>query len=359
MKSRQSAAKAKVEGNDDDDLVTCRAGPVAGPWELYWLFTGQRKSRISCVQGQIGLLLLASLLAPKTCPIHSIWSQSAIHLQLHVVLPALLDCVPRMEQQRATMTAAATVLQVPELRQIILLHLPLRQLLLARRVSKDFAASIADRKVQKALWLEAASEDHIIYLPNQGARTRPRENGILPRNNAHDLSLHAKQWYKNRLEGISCNLGETIAFEAAADVPHRWPYRISKVLIPPKRAVLSNVSGAGVWTCPPLLATDKISSFAHMQVTHPPIALVTMKGDRGGEKVIKPRGGSKTIEVGGLLDEACALAQKRRAESVLVAGASRWTSIDLTVDGITGWEMLALLRGSLDYRTDQEGVYGA
>ncbi|KAK3650499.1 hypothetical protein LTR56_006204 [Elasticomyces elasticus] len=278
------------------------------------------------------------------------------------------------------MTAAATVLQVPELRQIILLHLPLRQLLLARRVSKDFAASIADRKVQKALWLEAASEDHIIYLPNQGARTRPRENGmwasgaepacritpivnpfvpLLPRNNAHDLSLHANRWYKNRVEGISCNLGETIAFEAAADVSHRWPYRILKVLIPPKRAVLSNVSGASVWTCLPLLATEKTSSFAHMQVTHPPIALVTMKGDRGGEKIIRPSGGSKTIEVGRLLDEACTLAQKRRAESVLVAGASRWTSIDLTVDGITGWEMLALLRGSLDYRTDQEGVYGA
>ncbi|KAK3638542.1 hypothetical protein LTR56_013014 [Elasticomyces elasticus] len=277
------------------------------------------------------------------------------------------------------MTAAATVLQVAELRQIILLHLPLRQLLLARRVSKDFAASIADRKVQKALWLEAASEDHIIYLPNQGARTRPRENGmwasaeepacritpivnpfipLLPRNNTHDLSLHAKQWYKNRVEGISCNLGETIAFEAAADVSYRWPYRILKVLVPPKRAVLSTASGANVWTCPPLLATDKTSSFAHMQVTHPPIALVTMKGASGGEKVIKPLSGSKTIEVGGLLDEACALAQKRRAESVLVAGALRWTSIDVIVDEITGWEMLALLRGSLDYRTDQEGVYG-
>ncbi|KAK5703133.1 hypothetical protein LTR97_004082 [Elasticomyces elasticus] len=287
------------------------------------------------------------------------------------------------------MTAAATVLQVPELRQIFLLHLPLRQLLLARRVCKDFAASIADRKVQKALWLEAASEDHTIYLPNQGARTGPRENEMwasgeepacritpivnpfippqrlsltqirLPRNNAHDLSLYAKQWYKNRVEGILCNLGETIAFEAAADVSHRWPYRILKVLIPPKRAMLSNVSGASVWTCPPLLTTDKTSSFAHMQVTHPPIALVTMKGDSGGEKIIRPSGGHKTIEVGGLLDEACALAQKRRAERVLVAGASRWTSIDKTVDDITGWEMLAMLKGSLDYRTDQEGVYGA
>ncbi|KAK5737945.1 hypothetical protein LTR17_006385 [Elasticomyces elasticus] len=278
------------------------------------------------------------------------------------------------------MTAAATVLGCPELLQIILLHLPLRQLLLAHRVCREFAANIADRKVQKALWLEAASKDHIIYLPNQGARTRPRKNGLwasgdepacritpivnpfiplLPRNNAHDLSLHARQWYKNRVEGISCNLGETIAFEAAADVSHRWPYRILKVLIPPKRAVLSNVSGASVWTCPPLLATDKTSSFAHMQVTHPPIALVTMNGDRGGEKIIRPSGGRNTIEVGGLLDEACALAQKRRAESVLVAGASRWTSIEKTVDEITGWEMLAMLRGSLDYRTDQEGVYGA
>ncbi|KAK5675334.1 hypothetical protein LTS10_012100 [Elasticomyces elasticus] len=80
---------------------------------------------------------------------------------------------------KRTKKAMSKVLGIPELREMIILHLPLRQLLLARSVSRSFAASIDTVKVRRALWLEPSSNERLRWMDHPDsmvAHQMEREN---------------------------------------------------------------------------------------------------------------------------------------------------------------------------------------
>ncbi|KAK5747431.1 hypothetical protein LTR17_000072 [Elasticomyces elasticus] len=77
---------------------------------------------------------------------------------------------------KRTKKVVSKVFGIPELREIILLHLPLRQLLFARQISRDFLATIDTVKVRRALWLETTSGQRLgwEYRPGHVAGLRPQ-----------------------------------------------------------------------------------------------------------------------------------------------------------------------------------------
>ncbi|KAK5742996.1 hypothetical protein LTR17_003008 [Elasticomyces elasticus] len=85
--------------------------------------------------------------------------------------------------------AMRKVFGISELREMIILHLPLRQLLLSRLVSRDFAATIDTVKVRQALWLEPVSSQRLKwkYHPDQISKARVAR-GIIDHGNWVDGS---------------------------------------------------------------------------------------------------------------------------------------------------------------------------
>ncbi|KAK5711039.1 hypothetical protein LTR15_012685 [Elasticomyces elasticus] len=68
------------------------------------------------------------------------------------------------KKEKRTNRVVDKVFSIPELREMIVLHLPLRQLLLARSISRAFAASINTVKVRRALWLEPSSRERLRWM---------------------------------------------------------------------------------------------------------------------------------------------------------------------------------------------------
>ncbi|KAK4945843.1 hypothetical protein LTR10_014934 [Elasticomyces elasticus] len=84
------------------------------------------------------------------------------------------------KKEKRTNRVVSKVFSIPELREMIVLHLPLRQLLLARSVSRDFAATIDTPQVRRALWLEPVSTERLTwnYRPDGVAESQTNEGLI-------------------------------------------------------------------------------------------------------------------------------------------------------------------------------------
>ncbi|KAK3630337.1 hypothetical protein LTR56_017513 [Elasticomyces elasticus] len=94
------------------------------------------------------------------------------------------------KKEKRTNRVVSKVFSIPELRELIVLHLPLRQLHLARSVSRDFAATIDTPKVRRALWLEPLSAERLTwkYHPD-GVAGSQVDKGIIDHGNWVDQGV--------------------------------------------------------------------------------------------------------------------------------------------------------------------------
>ncbi|KAK4550606.1 hypothetical protein LTR36_000185 [Oleoguttula mirabilis] len=256
--------------------------------------------------------------------------------------------------------AVAQVFSLPELCELILLGLPLRRIILSRRVCHGFEATVRkSKKIRQALWLEpVSSQQKVEWYTHAGHdggrhagdtgdwkqnahadRVVPIANPFIavtqdPRYNNFD-----SQWYCERLQGLYLGGKETVAFSGKSTC------RNFTVCLPK----LSSHRGSDR----SVLKNEPAGCFKRMALSHPASRSVAIH--TGPTTQVRDIATSASLGIDFLtLIRATACACKGKEGNtawVTLLGGEKWRVLRQTVDEITGWEMLRILHadeGELD-----------
>ncbi|KAK5120099.1 hypothetical protein LTR85_006580 [Meristemomyces frigidus] len=258
--------------------------------------------------------------------------------------------------------SVAQVFSLPELRELILLGLPLRRIILARHICSGFDATLKrSKKIRQALWLEPASTQKVEWYSHPkgggdwaGARNtgdwklNEDSDGVVPIANPFIAMFNnfRQQWYRKRLAGLYFDANETIAFSGY------WSCRVFTVHFPQfDRSDDSELE----------FPDEHVEgSFKGMVVSHPPPRSVTIHVRAEGKSIRVASSHSRGLDLLTLIRNAvraCVNAETVGSAFmwVTIVGGEKWRMLSGTVDEITGWEMLRILHadaGELHYVDD-------
>ncbi|KAK5120104.1 hypothetical protein LTR85_006585 [Meristemomyces frigidus] len=230
-------------------------------------------------------------------------------------------------------SAANKVASIPDLLENILLHLPLRHLLLAQKVSKSFHLFIHDSiKIKKTLFLTPATNETVACNSPDTTQRRPFNTG--------DWKTSIK--------------GETVEpllnpFIINASVPDMDRIRFD---LEKSCRIFGRLQARTQ-----LVAIPRRNSLASMQLTHPPVRsmhLCLHAHIRTSQDVREVR--NMTGIVYGDLIEMTEQPLVAPQGSVYMRRGKRWLTVPKPVDVLTGWEMVRLLE--LGHSERQETLMG-
>ena len=159
---------------------------------------------------------------------------------------------------------------------------------------------------------------------------------------------NSQQWYRSRPEGLYLNRGEFLCF-ADSRYPCRYfdayvPLQTVKKLAGREGYDLGDLKElTGTFNCGIGDTGTNEGLWKGMLLTHPPIEKLWTRAGGWDERtpVIAPAG----IKFGAYVAAVSALCEKTDQRSIINEGGSQWKMLPHTVDGISGYEMLAILAG--------------
>ncbi|KAK4888327.1 hypothetical protein LTR27_012778 [Elasticomyces elasticus] len=228
----------------------------------------------------------------------------------------------------------------------ILLHLPLRQLLLCNTLCRHARDTIQQsQQIKQALFLEPAADSTITWSATEGHWISPDGTWALPPllNPFVPSRLHSQEYpllrpaigvlriTGNHTKDVPLNL------ECKLDVRYgggglTWRVR--------NRPVGAGISPSRLQT----LVREEAPSLALMLLTQPPCSGVTLSGiapSTGLEETLHADDG---IRLGEFMARATVVAFYHSEHAEAITGHEEWRSTGRSIDEMTGWEMLQLLK---------------
>lgn len=267
------------------------------------------------------------------------------------------------------MTAVEKVLSIPELLEQILLQLPLRQLLFARKVSKTFDSTINDSpQIRKALFLSSGAGKPLTWHPNtmaagpgdasddSGWRNpgQEPEDSVKPVLNPFPAisrgfsGFPSQPWYHQarrgmavRRSGLYLKRDETLAFSGWIHPCHNFTVKGPWKSVQELEEMMAHTGG----------------NFQRMLLTYPPVQSLTisvLRKEAQEYSAVDEQAGMKFGEL--VMHSAGHLAKHDGGTTwVVVEGGESWQVLKRSVDEVTGWEMLWMLDSQNE---ELEGVFG-
>ncbi|KAK4580166.1 hypothetical protein LTR86_000369 [Recurvomyces mirabilis] len=275
----------------------------------------------------------------------------------------------------------AHLLDLPaELHEQILLHLPLRSLLLARNICRSFDEIVRGSvRIQQALWLQPTFPKRMVWSPHASRDGRPvwdtgdwgehpqneqqdpkhsgnqkghgstwlTANPFIPASAECNAALFERQWYGKLSKRHSTHIYGTPDPWRLAPTSH---YSIKPVSFDHGRYPCGFYIAGRIYSYSDGSSTNGFRrSCDRMLMTHPPMRSVGIKNpDRPRlVGVLSDDDGDGS----GITPEHLAVASLsvvERGADVSIIGGEKWRLLRRTVDEITGWEMLDILQGDMD-----------
>ncbi|CAK1360874.1 hypothetical protein CB0940_03697 [Cercospora beticola] len=264
-------------------------------------------------------------------------------------------------------------LKIPELLEEVIMHLPLRDILLCQRVDTHFRDVVqGSSNIKKVLFLEPATDKDVVYHETvwAGAEWKRCEDGevVRPLMNPFLMSIFATEkrfweWApfdtKIRRSYMGVNCGEDPQDFSNLSLPGTSThFRVSKSRVA-KAAKMYTTQALQVYS----------NCYAQMLLTHPPCKELGAKAWEDGFAAVETpallegpglgvRFGALREFAGALLSRqllTCSPAKPLVSLQVTLAGFPLWRVCPESVlDHVTGWEMLAVMNNphSMDDQID-------